>query len=105
MATRCRYLPKGVVPADDASPVRTTIPVLWLTGDGDPQDPPANLTAVASQEPNSKVVVMPAQEHVVGHLGCGPALIAAFVDAGTAERLDTSCVAKGADPSPTFRLP
>ncbi len=102
---RCRYIPKGVVPADDASPVRTTIPVLWLTADGDPQDPPANLTAVASQEPNSKVVVMPAQEHVVGHLGCGPALIAAFVDAGTADRLDTSCVAKGADPSPSFRLP
>ena len=48
---------------------------------------------------------MPAQEHVVGHLGCGPALIAEFVDAGTAERLDTSCVAKGADPSPSFRLP
>ena len=103
--TRCRYLPKGVVPADDASPVRTTIPVLWLTADGDPQDPPANLTAVASQEPNSKVVVMPAQEHVVGHLGCGPALIAAFVDAGTADGLDTSCMAKGADPSPSFRLP
>ena len=104
-AERCRFIPKGVVPAHDASPVRNTTPVLWLTGDGDPQDPPANLTAVASQEPNSKVVVMPAQEHVVGHLGCGPALIAAFVDAGTAERLDTSCVAKGADPSPSFRLP
>ncbi len=104
-AARCRYLPKGVVPADDASPVRTTIPVLWLTGDGDPQDPPANLTAVPSQQPHSAIVVMPAQEHVVGHLGCGPALIAAFVDAGTADGLDTSCVAKGADPSPTFRLP
>ena len=95
MATLCRYLPKGVVPADDASPVRTTIPVLWLTGDGDPQDPPANLTAVSTQEPNSRVVVMPAQEHVVGHLGCGPAVIAAFVDAGTANGLDTSCVAQG----------
>ena len=101
----CRYLPKGVVPGDDASPVKTTIPVLWLTGDGDPQDPPANLSAVSSQQPNSLVVVMPAQEHVVGHLGCGPAVIAAFVDAGTADGLDTACVAQGADPSPTFRLP
>ncbi len=104
-ATLCRYLPTGVVPANDASPVRTTIPILWLTGDGDPQDPPANLTAVPSQEPNSLIVVMPAQEHVVGHLGCGPALIASFLDAGTASGLDTSCIAAGAAPSPTFRLP
>lgn len=71
-ATLCRYLPKGLVPADDASPVRTAIPVLWLTADGDPQDPPANLTAVPSQEPNSRIVVVPAQEHVVGHRGSKP---------------------------------
>jgi len=104
-AALCRHLPKGIVPADDGAPVRTAVPVLWLTGDGDPQDPPANLTAVPSQEPNSTIVVMPAQEHVVGHLGCGPAVIAAFVDAGTGNGLDTSCVAQGAAPRPTFRLP
>jgi pimeloyl-ACP methyl ester carboxylesterase len=103
-ATLCRYLPKGVVPADDAEPVRTDIPILWLVGDGDPQDPPSNLTGVAAQEPNSRVVVMPAQEHVVGHLGCGPDVIASFVDAGDASALDTSCVTEGAAPSPTFRL-
>ena len=104
-ATVCGFLPTGVVPADDASPVRTDIPILWLTGDGDPQDPPANLSAVPSQRPNSRIVVMPAQEHVVGHLGCGPAVTAAFVDAGAADGLDASCVAQGADPSPTFRVP
>ena len=103
-ATRCRYLPKGLVSADDASPIRTTIPMLWLTGDGDPQDPPAHLADVTSQEPNSLILVMPAQEHVVGHLGCGPAVIAAFIDAGTTAGLDTSCIAQGAAPSPTFRL-
>ncbi len=103
-AVVCRALPKGVIPADDAAPVRTDIPVLWLTGDGDPQDPPANLTAVPSQQPNSLVAVMPAQEHVVGHLGCGPRVIAAFVDAGTVEDLDTTCLARGDDPNPAFRL-
>lgn len=103
-ATICRYLPKGVVPVDDAAPVRTTVPILWLTGNGDPQDPPANLTSVPAQEPESHIVVMPAQEHVVGHLGCGPSVIAAFVDAGTATGLDTACIAEGASPTPTFRL-
>lgn len=61
MARLCRALPAGVVPAGDGEPSRTTLPVLWLTGDGEPQDPPANLEAVASQQPNSRVVVMPAQ--------------------------------------------
>jgi hypothetical protein len=45
------------------------------------------------------------QEHVVGHLGCGPSVIAAFVDAGTAANLDTSCVTSGSGPMPTFHLP
>ena len=53
-AALCRYLPKGVVPADDAAPLRTDVPILWLTGDGDPQDPPSNLAGVAAQEPNSR---------------------------------------------------
>jgi pimeloyl-ACP methyl ester carboxylesterase len=104
-ATLCRYLPKGVVPADDAAPVRTDLPVLWLAGDADPQDPPSNLAGVPSQEPHSRIVVMPAQGHVVGYLGCGPSVIAAFLDAGTAEGLDTACVAQGATPTPTFHLP
>ena len=104
-ASLCRYLPKGVVPTDDAAPLRTEIPILWIAGDGDPQDPPSNLTGVAAQEPNATIVVMPAQEHVAGHLGCGPQVIAKFIDAGTAKGLDTSCMARGPDPAPTFHLP
>ncbi len=103
-AVLCRYLPRGVVPPDDAAPVRSTLPILWLTADGDPQDPPANLSAVPSVEPDSRIVVMPAQEHVVGHLGCMPSVIATFLDAGTADGLDAACVAEGASPTPTFRL-
>ncbi len=103
-AALCRHLPKGLVPANDGAPVRTSTPILWLTADGDPQDPPANLTGVPSQEPNARIVVVAAQEHVVGHLGCGPAVIARFFDAGTADGLDTSCMAAGPTPSPTFRL-
>ena len=104
-AALCRHLPKGVVPADDAAPVRTDLPILWIAGDADPQDPPSNLTGVAAQEPNSLVVVMPAQEHVVGHLGCGPALIAAFLDAGTTRGLDASCAEQRAMPGVPFALP
>jgi hypothetical protein len=90
-AAMCAHLPKGVVPANDAMAVHTDAPVLWLVGDGDPQDPPANLLQVPAQEPNSRVVVIPAQQHVIGHVGCMPSVIAAFVDAGTVTGMDLSC--------------
>jgi pimeloyl-ACP methyl ester carboxylesterase len=102
-AAMCRYLPPGVVRADDAAAVRTDTPMLWLVGDGDPQDPPANLAGVPAQEPNSRLVVMPAQQHVIGHLGCMPSVIAAFLATDSVDQLDTSCVAQGA-PAPPFRL-
>ena len=83
--------------------MRTDLPVLWLVGDGDPQDPPANLAGVAAQQPNSAVVVLPAQQHVVGHLGCMPSVIATFLAAASVDGLDVRCVANGS-PAPPFRL-
>ncbi|GAB3050120.1 alpha/beta fold hydrolase [Intrasporangium mesophilum] len=100
---KCRYLPKGAVSPGDGAAVRTRIPVLWLVGDGDPQDPPSNLSGVPAQQPNSRIVVMPAQQHVVGQLGCMPSVIAAFLSSASAIGLNTSCVAKGS-PAPPFRL-
>jgi pimeloyl-ACP methyl ester carboxylesterase len=104
-AQRCTALPRGVVPADDAAPVATELPILWLAGDGDPQDPPANLTSIPAQQPNARIVVIPAQQHVVGYSGCGPKVIAEFVDAGTADGLDTTCLEQAAVPGLTFMLP
>jgi hypothetical protein len=75
---------------------------LWVVGDGDPQDPPANLGAVPAQQPHGRIVVVQAQQHVVGHLGCVPSVIAAFLHAGSADGLDVSCIARTA-PAPPFR--
>lgn len=100
----CRHMPRGVVPSDDSKPVETATPILWIVGDGDPQDPPANLENVQAQQPNSSIVIMPAQQHVVGHLGCMPSLIALFVDSEGADGLDTSCVTDGPGQPLTFRL-
>lgn len=98
----CDVLPAGVVPADDAAPVVTDVPVLWLTGDGDAQDPPANLTAVPDQQPNARIVVVPAQQHTVGHVECGPAMIAEVVEAGTVDGVDTSCIEQAHVPGLRF---
>jgi pimeloyl-ACP methyl ester carboxylesterase len=103
-ATICRHLPGGVVPPNDADPVRSTLPVLWVVGAADPQDPPPNLVDVAAELPNSRVVVAPGQGHTVGTVGCIANVIDAFIDAGTADRLDASC-APNAVPTATFAVP
>jgi pimeloyl-ACP methyl ester carboxylesterase len=104
-AARCRALPVGVVPADDGAPVLTDLPILWLTADGDPQDPPANLASIPSQQPNARIAVMPAHQHTVGHTGCAPEVIADFVETASTEGLDTSCIEQPGAPPLTFTLP
>jgi pimeloyl-ACP methyl ester carboxylesterase len=95
-ARTCRFAPRGVVAPNDADPVRSAVPALLIVGDADPQDPPGNIADAAVDLPNSRTVIVPDQGHTVGHLGCMPAVIAAFIEAGRAEGLDLSCVAGGA---------
>jgi hypothetical protein len=49
--------------------------------------------------------VIPAQQHVAGYSGCGPNVIADFVDAGTTDGLETTCLVQAAIPGLTFMLP
>ena len=99
----CPFAPKGIVPAEDGAPAHGDMPVLFLVGEADPQDPPENIADAASDFPNSMTVVVPGQGHTVGHLGCLPGVIDAFVLAGSTANLDTSCVGS-MQPAP-FQLP
>jgi hypothetical protein len=47
---------------------------------------------------------MPGTGHTAGGTGCGRRLIKAFIDAGTAQNLDVSCVGKVTRP-PYFVTP
>jgi pimeloyl-ACP methyl ester carboxylesterase len=88
----CSLLEPGEVGPDDAEPVRSEVPVLLLNGSEDPQDPPANVADASVELPNSRLVVAPGQGHTVGHLGCLPDVVAAFIEAGSVDGLDTTCV-------------
>ena len=94
-------LPAGVVPANDAKAMRSDVPALFVVGEADPQDPPANIADAPKDLPSSLTVVVPGQAHTVGHLGCMPAVISSFIEAGTTAGLDVSCVATGV-PLPPF---
>jgi pimeloyl-ACP methyl ester carboxylesterase len=87
----CSLMPRMSTPANDGRPVRSDIAVLLLNGTLDPQDPPANVADAATELPNSLVIVA-AQAHTFGHVGCMPEVVAAFVEAGTVDGLDTTCV-------------
>jgi hypothetical protein len=100
LSETCRYVPSGVVPANDGEPVRGDMPVLLILGEADPQDPAANVADAPIELPRSKTVVVPGQSHTVGTRGCMPTIVAAFIRAGTVDGLDVSCAANGATPAP-----
>jgi pimeloyl-ACP methyl ester carboxylesterase len=91
-AIACKVAPKGVVLPNDGVRAQSNVPVLILNGEADPQDPPANVANAQVELPNSLSVVVPGHGHGVIQYGCMPKIAGAFVDAGTAKGLDTTCV-------------
>jgi pimeloyl-ACP methyl ester carboxylesterase len=87
----CAGFPKAQVPAAIGERVHSTVPVLFLSGNEDGADPPANIAHAERELPNSLTVVFRAAGH--GQLGllCGQNLIASFIGLGSTEGLETSC--------------
>ncbi len=88
----CDQWPKGSYPKDFATPVRSNVPVLLLSGGLDPVTPPAYASAVAKGFPNSRHVVARGFGHIVSPHACAPRLIAAFVDAAGFDDLPQPCI-------------
>ncbi|HET9672503.1 MAG TPA: alpha/beta hydrolase, partial [Actinomycetota bacterium] len=99
----CDVMPPLPDRGGDDEPVRSDVPVLLLNGTEDPQDPPANVAGAARQLTGSLTVAVPGYGHTVGHVGCLPQVVAAFLAAGGVDGLDTGCVAEM--PAPSFELP
>jgi len=96
--TMCAAWPRGDVPPrlDDAQP--SSAPALILSGALDPVTPPRWGEAMARHFPRGRHVVVPGAAHNVSFTGCVPDLIARFVEAGSADGLDVSCVPKTRPP-------
>lgn len=100
----CAFWPRGQIEPSFYEPVQSSIPTLILSGDIDPITPPVWGEEIARTLPNSRHIVLPGTGHTAGGTGCGRRLIKAFVDAGTADGLDTSCVTRITRP-PYFVTP
>ena len=97
----CSLWQRGNIPADYREPVSSNLPVLIFSGNLDPITPPQRGEEVAKYLPNSRHVVIPEAGHGVDGLsdgGCVDRIIIDFMDKGSANDLDTSCVDRMAPP-------
>jgi pimeloyl-ACP methyl ester carboxylesterase len=99
----CSSWPRGQVPDDFYTPVRSDVPVLILSGGIDPATPPRHGDEVAKTLPNSRHLVAPQIGHGVSLHGCAPRLIESFVRKANARELDGKCLER--IPRPLFVMP
>lgn len=91
----CSEWPRGEIPKDYSKPVRSNVPALILSGQFDPVTPPSAGDAAAKNFPNSLHVVVPSGGHGFNGLSgieCMTNLTTEFIDRGSVNNLDASCV-------------
>jgi pimeloyl-ACP methyl ester carboxylesterase len=86
----CEQWPRGEMPAKFRQPIKSDVPVLMLSGELDPVTPPYLATPLLRWLPNGRQVVMHNATH--SSYECQEKLAREFIERGTANGLDTSCV-------------
>jgi len=102
-AKGCEIWPKGTMAKDFDQPVKSSKPVLILSGALDPVTPPQYGEEVKKGFPNSLHAVAPNVGHGVSSRGCGPKLIKKFIETASVADLDAKCLERL--PRPLFVEP
>jgi hypothetical protein len=80
----------------------SSIPVLLISNEADPQNPPENVADAKKHYPNSLTVIAPAQGHGYTGLDCRDQIVSAFIETGTTQGLDAGCLQQV--PLPAFNV-
>jgi pimeloyl-ACP methyl ester carboxylesterase len=88
----CAEWPQAKVAASFLDPVKSDVPVLLVSGELDPVTPPWLAQIVAKTLSRSRLVIVPNATH--NSYECIENVVADFIDKGTTEGLDISCVEK-----------
>jgi pimeloyl-ACP methyl ester carboxylesterase len=88
----CEFWPKGTVEPTYYAPVVSNVPALVLSGELDPVTPPSWGESVAKYLKHGRHIAVPGTGHGVIGTACGNRLVRDFIERGTADGLDTSCV-------------
>jgi len=88
----CAIWPKGEgIGEAFQQPVKSSVPVLVISGDADVATPSSHAERAVRHLPNARHVVFPDQGHALRDPVCAGRLITAFIATADAKRLDTSC--------------
>ncbi len=98
----CRIWDVRRVPASFLTPVRSTAPVLMISGQDDPATPPAFGRAALKYLPNGRQIVVPHAGHSI-ESECIDRLIVAFVDTRDSKHLKPA-VCVDSSKRPAFAL-
>jgi pimeloyl-ACP methyl ester carboxylesterase len=88
----CRIWPKGEgIDEGFQEPLRTSLPVLLLSGDADVATPAEDAERMMAHLPNARHVIFENQGHALRDPGCASKLIAAFIASADVRRVDAGC--------------
>lgn len=91
----CKEWPRGSVSAAHRQPTRSATPALLLSGELDPVTPPSGGDEVLRDLPRGRHVVIRNNGHPIGNgETCIAQMIGEFLDAGSADRINTRCAAE-----------
>ena len=94
----CAAWPVPPVGREFLDPVTSDVPTLLISGERDPVTPPSNAERAARTLKNSLHVVVPDAGHAYGGIegayDCVNRLVVQFVESGTLQGLDPSCMAR-----------
>lgn len=88
----CSLWPRGEIPEGYHEPVATDAPVLILSGDRDPVTPPSWGEEGAREMSSALHLVFARQGHGVSFNPCVQGIYREFLEAGSVEGLETSCI-------------
>jgi len=91
----CALWPRAKIDSDYVKPITSDAPVLIVTGEWDPVTPPSYGETLARSLKNSLQIVVPQGGHGLGGLegtDCLDRLTAKFIETGSTNGLDTSCI-------------
>lgn len=98
---QCGVWPHAEISADFHQPVVSDLPVLLMSGERDPVTPPHYAALTAESFSNSLNLVARGQAHSVMKNVCLRTITTDFINAGSIEELDSSCV-DDIQPAPFF---
>ncbi len=91
MRRACEVWSKSATPAAFNLPVKSTVPVLMISGEADPATPPWLGAEALKLLPNGRQLVIPNGTHLTED-PCIYRLIGQFIDEGSAKKLDPACL-------------